>query len=222
MARRRRYDDPEVAITYPIRALGVTALCAKQEQCRVGPDETLAIDSIRCGHHIMLPGNKGIHRKSVDRKGQPMKRLHVSVGVTDLEHSVEFYTTLFDAKPTVRKPGYAKWMLEDPRVNFVLDSRGCKEGVDHLGIQVDDDAELEGVTRQLAQAEAPLIEQPSAECCYSKSDKTWSLDPVGVRWEVFHTHDDIAWYGADTNPLHARSDDTKDGCCGVTPSVEAE
>jgi hypothetical protein len=78
------------------------------------------------------------------------------------------------------------------------------------------------MTRQLAQAEAPLIEQSSAECCYSKSDKTWSSDPVGVRWEVFHTHDDIAWYGADTNPLHASSDDTTDGCCGGTPAVKAE
>ncbi len=171
---------------------------------------------------MTLLGNKSNHCKSVDWKGQPMKRLHVSVGVTDLEHSVEFYTTLFDAEPTVRKPGYAKWMLEDPRVNFVLDSRGCREGVDHLGIQVDDDAELEGMTKQLARAEAPLIEQPSAECCYSKSDKTWSLDPVGVRWEVFHTHDDIAWYGADTNPLHAPSDDAEDGCCGMPPAVEAK
>ena len=113
-------------------------------------------------------------------------------------------------------------MLDDPRVNFVLDSRGCKEGVDHLGIQVDDEAELEGVTKQLARAKAPLVEQSSAECCYSKSDKTWSLDPAGVRWEVFHTHGDITWYGADINPLPAPSANEKDGCCGVSPAVEAE
>ena len=171
---------------------------------------------------MMLPSDTRNHCKSVDWKGHPMKRLHVSVGVTDLDRSVAFYTSLFDTEPTVRKPGYAKWMLEDPRVNFVLDSRGCREGVDHLGIQVDDDAELEGMTRQLARAEAPLVEQSAAECCYSKSDKTWSSDPAGVRWEVFHTHDDIAWYGADTNPLPARSEAPKDGCCGVTPAVEAE
>ena len=151
-----------------------------------------------------------------------MKRLHVSIGVTDLARSIEFYTALFDAAPTVRKAGYAKWMLEDPRVNFVLDSRGCRNGVDHLGIQVDDDAELEGITHQLARAEAPLIEQSSAECCYSKSDKSWSSDPVGVRWEVFHTHDDLARHDADANPLHAPSDDTEEGCCSVSPSVTAE
>ena len=182
----------------------------------------MAIDCNGRGHHMLFLGNKRNLCKFVNWKGQAMKRLHVSVGVTNLEHSVEFYTTLFDAEPTVRKPGYAKWMLEDPRVNFVLDSRGCKEGVDHLGIQVDDEAELEGMTKQLARAEAPLIEQLSAECCYSKSDKAWSLDPAGVRWEVFHTHDDIAWYGADTNPLHAPLDNAKDGCCGVTPADKAE
>ncbi|MCY3597065.1 MAG: VOC family protein [Rhodospirillales bacterium] len=148
-----------------------------------------------------------------------MKRLHISVGVKDLQRSVEFYTTLFDAEPTVTRPGYAKWMLEDPSVNFVLDAHGCRQGVDHLGIQVDNDDELEGITTRLAQAEAPLLEQEGAECCFSKGDKSWSQDPEGVRWEAFRTHGQIGWYGADTALSEMPPDAVPESCCAVTPSA---
>ena len=130
-----------------------------------------------------------------------MKRLHVSLAVSDLDPSIDFYTTLFGTTPTVRRPGYAKWMLEDPLVNFVLDECGRDAGVNHLGIQVESEAELAGITERLAKAEAPLLEERAAECCYARSDKSWSLDPQGVPWEAFHTHGAIDSYGADTKGL---------------------
>ena len=139
-----------------------------------------------------------------------MKRLHVSLAVSELEPSIDFYTTLFGAEPTVRKPGYAKWMLEDPRVNFVLDECGHTPGVNHLGIQVESEAELAGITRRLAKAKAPLLEERAAECCHARSDKSWSLDPQGVPWETFHTHGAIDSYGADTKGISTLKDAT---CC---------
>lgn len=145
-----------------------------------------------------------------------MKRLHISLGVDDLDRSVAFYTTLFAAAPTELKPGYAKWLLDDPRVNFVLDARCASRGVDHLGIQVDSDEELAGITERLAAAAAPLLEQKAAACCYAKSDKSWSLDPQGVAWEAFHTHDAIDSYGADTGALAALK---AQACCA--PAGEA-
>ena len=139
-----------------------------------------------------------------------MKRLHVSLAVSDLDQSIDFYTSLFGAAPTVVKPDYAKWMLEDPRVNFVLDVNGCSPGVNHLGIQVDSDAELSGITERLASAEAPLVNERAAECCYARSDKSWSLNPQGIPWEAFHTHGTIDSYGADTKGLSALQDNF---CC---------
>ena len=117
-----------------------------------------------------------------------MKRLHVSISVKDMDQSTAFYTTLFGAEPTVAKPGYAKWMLDDPRVNFVIDQRCGAPGVDHLGIQAEDAAELRAVTDRLKAAGRPVIEQEDAACCYARSDKTWSADPQGVTWETFYTH----------------------------------
>ena len=146
-----------------------------------------------------------------------MKRLHVSLAVTDLERSIGFYSTLFDAEPTVRKPGYAKWMLEDPRVNFVLDAHGGAPGVNHLGIQVESDAELAGITERLAKAEAPLLEERAAECCYARSDKSWSRDPQGVPWETFHTHGAIDHYGADTKGMATLE---REFCCAPTAAED--
>ena len=146
-----------------------------------------------------------------------MKRLHVSLAVTDLERSIDFYSTLFGAEPTVHKPGYAKWMLEDPRVNFVLDSCGGTPGVNHLGIQVESDAELAGITERLAKAEAPLLQEERAECCFALSDKSWSLDPQGVPWETFRTHRPIDHYGEDTRGMAALKGEP---CCAA-PAAEA-
>jgi catechol 2,3-dioxygenase-like lactoylglutathione lyase family enzyme len=139
-----------------------------------------------------------------------MKRLHVSVAVSDLAKSVEFYSTLFAAEPSVRRTDYAKWMLEDPRVNFSISSRGTRKGVDHLGIQVDDDAELAAVAGRLARAGQSVHEQKATTCCYAKSNKAWVHDPEGVSWETFHTFGDSTVYGEDRE---------SDGAAGVEPGA---
>jgi catechol 2,3-dioxygenase-like lactoylglutathione lyase family enzyme len=127
-----------------------------------------------------------------------MKRLHVHVAVHDLEKSIRFYSALFAAGPSVKKADYAKWMLEDPRVNFAISARGAKPGLDHLGIQADGDAELEEIGSRLAQADVSVMPQKGAACCYAKSDKYWTLDPQGIAWESFHTLDSVPVYGKDT------------------------
>ena len=125
-----------------------------------------------------------------------MKRLHVSISVDDIDASVDFYSTLFGAGPSVRKPDYAKWMLDDPRANVAIKKRGRASGVDHLGIQVDTVEELAEVTGRLAAAAKPLLEQEAATCCYARSDKTWSADPQGIAWETFHTFGESPTYGS--------------------------
>ena len=126
-----------------------------------------------------------------------MKRLHVSVAVSDIAKSVDFYSTLFAAEPSVRKSDYAKWMLDDPRVNFSISSHGTKKGVDHLGIQVDDDADLAAVAGRLAKAGQSVFEQKATTCCYAQSNKAWVHDPEGVAWETFHTFGESTVYGED-------------------------
>lgn len=126
-----------------------------------------------------------------------MKRFHVHVGVRDLQQSIRFYSAMFAAAPTVRKPDYAKWMLDDPRVNFAISTRAEKAGLDHLGIQAEDDAELEEIGSRLAQADVSLVPQKGASCCYAKSDKYWTLDPQGIAWESFHSLDSVPVYGED-------------------------
>ena len=124
-----------------------------------------------------------------------MKRLHVHVGVDDLAQSIQFYATLFAAEPAVVKEDYAKWMLDDPRVNFALTARGGAVGVQHLGIQVEDAAELEEVFGRLAAAGRPVLEEAGATCCYARSEKQWVSDPQGVPWETFITHGESTVYG---------------------------
>ena len=125
-----------------------------------------------------------------------MKRLHVHVAVEDLAASVGFYTTLFAAEPSVTKPDYAKWMLEDPRVNFAISARGAaRTGIEHLGIQVEDGAELAEVYERLSRADRPVREEQAATCCYARSDKQWITDPQGVAWETFLTHGEAPVYG---------------------------
>ena len=125
-----------------------------------------------------------------------MKRLHVHVAVEDLAQSTQFYSTLFAAEPTVVKDDYVKWMLEDPRVNFAISARpGRAAGISHLGIQVEDEAELTEVYDRLARAERPTIEAKGTTCCYAQSDKQWIADPQGVPWETFLTHGESTVYG---------------------------
>jgi len=127
-----------------------------------------------------------------------MKRFHVHVAVADLPASVRYYSALFAVEPTLLKSDYAKWALEDPRVNFAISSLGpapAKLGVDHLGIQVETDDELAEMQERLASASLPMQEQNNTTCCYAKSDKYWSIDPQGVAWESFHTLDSAPAYG---------------------------
>jgi hypothetical protein len=124
-----------------------------------------------------------------------MKRLHVHVSVEDLAQSIRFYSTLFAAEPTVRKDDYAKWMLEDPRVNFAISTGAGHAGISHLGIQAGDESELAEVYGRLTRAERPIVEEKSTVCCYAKSDKQWIADPQGVPWEIFLTHEQATVYG---------------------------
>ena len=124
-----------------------------------------------------------------------MKRFHVHVTVKDFAASVQFYSTVFGMPPTVLKPDYAKWMVDDPRINFAISKRGSKPGVDHLGVQVESDTELTTLREQVAVAEIAVLDQKKAECCYARSDKYWVTDPQGIAWETFHTLDSIPVYG---------------------------
>jgi catechol 2,3-dioxygenase-like lactoylglutathione lyase family enzyme len=161
-----------------------------------------------------------------------MKRLHVHVAVDDLSTSVRFYSTLFAAAPSVLKDDYAKWMLDDPRVNFAISARGAKPGVEHLGIQVEDEAGLSEVYERLSRAEAPVLEEGATTCCYAQSEKSWITDPAGVPWEVFRTFGESAVYGdgrevaagrlatATGRPVEAAP---KAACCAPAPvTVEAK
>lgn len=139
-----------------------------------------------------------------------MKRFHVHVNVTDLEASVGFYSTLFGGAPSVRKPGYAKWMLDDPRVNFAISQRGRAAGVDHLGLQADEPQELEEIGKHLAAADAVALAEKDTTCCYAHSDKYWAEDPQGVRWEAFHTHGEAMTYSAPSVAPGAQAT----SCCG--------
>ena len=127
-----------------------------------------------------------------------MKRLHVHIGVEDLARSIEFYTTLFGQGPTVEKADYAKWLLDDPRVNFAI-SNHCATGagLDHLGIQVDDSDELVEITDRLKAAGKGMVEQNEAVCCYAVSDKAWVADPQGTPWETFYSYANETVYGDD-------------------------
>lgn len=125
-----------------------------------------------------------------------MKRLHVHVGVDDLDASIRFYSTLFAAEPSVTRTDYAKWMLEDPSVNFAISSGGhAARGIEHLGIQVESTEELAEVYTRLKAADAPVLEEGATTCCYSRSEKSWIADPQGVVWETFHTTGESVDYG---------------------------
>ncbi len=143
-----------------------------------------------------------------------MKRMHVHVGVTDLDRSIAFYSTLFGAQPSITKPDYAKWMLEDPRVNFAISAGNhAATGIEHLGIQVEDGDELVEVYGRLKAADRPVLEEGATTCCYAKSEKSWIADPDGVVWEAFLTEGEATVYG-DSPALSALSDNARpDACC---------
>jgi hypothetical protein len=133
--------------------------------------------------------------------------------VHDLQQSIRFYSALFAAEPAVKKDDYAKWMLDDPRVNFAISSRSPKTGIDHLGIQAENGAELEDIGVRLAQADVAITSQKGASCCYAKSDKYWTIDPQGIAWESFHTLDSAPLFGQDTRSRAAEVKGTGAAAC---------
>lgn len=141
-----------------------------------------------------------------------MKRLHVHVAVENLDRSIGFYSALFGADPAVVKDDYAKWMLDDPRVNFAISDRAAVPGVDHLGIQVDSSDELTELAGRLKAAGETTRDQQAATCCYARSDKAWVKDPSGLSWETFFTFGDATAYGEDQPPA-AVEDRPKAACC---------
>lgn len=140
-----------------------------------------------------------------------MKRFHVHVSVHDLDRSIRFYSTLFGAEPTKVEADYAKWMLDDPRINFAISTRDQRKGVNHLGIQVESGEALSALEHQLRQADASMLTEANATCCYAKSDKYWVTDPQGVAWESFHTLG-----GA---PIFGKSAATKATVCCAPPTA---
>jgi catechol 2,3-dioxygenase-like lactoylglutathione lyase family enzyme len=154
-----------------------------------------------------------------------MKRLHVHVSVDDLAQSIRFYSTLFAAQPTVVKDDYAKWMIDDPRVNFAI-STGCgpghAAGFSHLGIQAEDESELAEVYDRLSRAERPIVEQQGTTCCYAKSDKQWIADPQGVPWETFFTHGEATVYGERGSLTKLKEATERAVCCEPAASARPE
>lgn len=125
-----------------------------------------------------------------------MKRMHIHISVDNLDQSIGFYSQLFGAQPSVHKPDYAKWMLDDPRVNFAVSQRGETPGLNHLGIQAENDAELAEIKTRLDAADMTVLTEAGTTCCYAKSDKHWIQDPSGIAWETYHTLDSAPTFNA--------------------------
>ncbi|OQW41243.1 MAG: glyoxalase [Proteobacteria bacterium SG_bin4] len=139
-----------------------------------------------------------------------MKRFHIHITVDNLQENVLFYSALFGVEPSVSKQDYAKWMLDDPLINFAISARGAKPGLDHVGIQVDSEEALNEMNRQLAQAGLPAAKQQNAQCCYASSNKYWTVDSQGIAWEAFHTLTTIPVFGQDTT-IPTKTEN----CCAV-------
>lgn len=136
-----------------------------------------------------------------------MKRMHLHVSVEDIAQSIGFYSHLFGVSPTVSKPDYAKWMLDDPLVNFAISKRGGKAGLDHIGIQVEHESELEEIRHRLEKAELSLVTEEGTTCCYAKSDKHWVQDPSGIAWETYRTLDSAPTFNGQ------ESTESNTACC---------
>jgi catechol 2,3-dioxygenase-like lactoylglutathione lyase family enzyme len=153
-----------------------------------------------------------------------MKRFHVHLHVADLSASVAFYSNLFGAEPARIEADYAKWMLDDPRVNFAISTCAAAPGLGHLGIQTDDAAELAAMKATAEAAELTPRDEGETSCCYARSEKHWVTDPQGIAWEHFHTLGDIAVFGDANAPVQAQAK-VPAGCCspviGATPAASA-
>jgi catechol 2,3-dioxygenase-like lactoylglutathione lyase family enzyme len=150
------------------------------------------------------------------RSEQAMKRFHVHIGVPDLAASIDFYSNLFGMAPSVKKDDYAKWMLEDPRVNFAISDRNAHTGLNHLGLQAESADELAAIRQQFAAADAAaIVDESNVNCCYARGNKHWTQDPQGIAWEAFHTLNDIPLFNAEVAPQAVASScgTTADACC---------
>lgn len=143
-----------------------------------------------------------------------MKRMHINIGVENLDQSIKFYSALFGAEPVKTKSDYAKWMLDEPSVNFAISTRSGKRGLDHLGLQVDSDSELEGLRERLKSADMSLFDEGEIVCCYARSDKSWVKDPVGIAWEAYKTMEDVQFFAED--------DGAKDEVCCVPETTNQQ
>lgn len=138
-----------------------------------------------------------------------MKRFHVHLHVQDLDQSIAFYSRLFAAAPARVERDYAKWMLDDPRLNFAISTRGAAPGVDHLGFQVDEASELDELKARAQAADMALLDEGATTCCYARSEKHWVTDPQGIAWEHFHTLGDIA--------VFREAEGASGACCAAAP-----
>lgn len=148
-----------------------------------------------------------------------MNRMHIHLSVESLEKSVAFYSKLFGAEPSVLKVDYAKWMLDDPRVNFAMSSHpGSQRGVEHIGIQSETAEELAGVYDRIKDAGGAIFDEGAATCCYAQSEKNWTVDPDGIAWEAFLTNGEVTEYGTRVDLDQLKSDNAADGAC-CTPQM---
>lgn len=145
-----------------------------------------------------------------------MKRMHLHLGVEDLDQSIRFYSTLFGAEPVKVKPDYASWLLDDPRVNFAISTRAGEKGLDHLGLQVEQESELEEMRARFRDAEIPLADEGETVCCYARSDKSWLQDPAGIAWETYLTMEHTEYFSeeaASENACCAPAANKASQCC---------
>ncbi|HEY5602109.1 MAG TPA: ArsI/CadI family heavy metal resistance metalloenzyme [Gammaproteobacteria bacterium] len=143
-----------------------------------------------------------------------MKRIHIHIAVKQLAENIRFYSALFGVPPTVQREDYAKWKIDEPAVNFAISNRGQSSGINHLGIQVDNDGELQEIDQRLKAAQIAATKQDNAACCYAQSNKYWALDPQGVAWESFHTLHEIPVFGGDIQVSERKN---QAACCIPLP-----
>ena len=149
-----------------------------------------------------------------------MKRFHVHVAVDDLTKSIRFYSALFSAEPSVLKDDYAKWMLDDPRINFAISKRGQKPGINHLGLQVESDEELQQIHGCLEKAEGEIVAEEGVACCYAKSDKYWITDPQGIAWESFRSLGEVPLFGGDVEGEASCATPASEAACCTPATVK--
>ena len=151
-----------------------------------------------------------------------MRRFHVHLGVPDLAASIRFYSSMFGMPPTVEKPDYAKWMLDDPRVNFAISQRSGRVGLNHLGLQADSADELAQIRERFSAADAAALrDEPDVSCCYARGNKHWTRDPQGIAWEAFHTLHDVPLFDGTGEPAAPACGTRPQGCCAPAAPAPA-